>query len=341
MKDSTILSGEIAIVNQILPHRNKWAWDLFIKAQANTWVPTEVSMAKDVEQWRSKDVLSEDERLLLRRCLGFFAGSESLVANNLLLTIFKYVSDAECRQYILRQAFEEALHNQTIVYICDSLSLDINEVYEAHKSIPSIKAKDDFLMGITTDMSREGFRLPKKGEANWVEARQEILRSIITFYIICEGIFFYSGFAMLLAFGRQNKMPGVAEQVNFSMRDESLHLQFGTMLINVICEQEPEAWTENFKEEITEHIRKTTELEIAYAHDVLPRGIMGLNAGQFVSYMHFIANRRLEGIGLTPIFKNPKNPFPWLTETIDLGKQKNFFETRVIDYQKSGFVDDL
>ena len=186
-KSKEIISDKVASVNQILPHVNKWAWDLFIDGAANNWMPTEVSMAKDIEQWKSNS-LSEDERLVVKRCLGFFAGSESLVANNLLLSVFKFVTDPECRQYILRQAYEESLHNLTVVYVCDSLNLDIDEVYQAYNSVPSIKAKDEFLMNITTDINRPDFNI------NTLEGKREFLRNIITYYIICEGIFFFSGF---------------------------------------------------------------------------------------------------------------------------------------------------
>ena len=198
-KTKEIISDKVAVVNQILPHTNKWAWDLFIDGAANNWMPTEISMAKDIEQWRS-DLLTNDEKLVVKRSLGFFAGSESLVANNLLLSIFKYVTDPECRQYILRQAYEESLHNLTVVYCCDSLGLKIEEVYEAYNSIPSIKSKDEFLMNICTDINRSDFNI------NTLEGKREFLRNIITYYIICEGIFFFSGFAMLLSFNRQNKL---------------------------------------------------------------------------------------------------------------------------------------
>ena len=335
MKSDAILSDGLASVNQILPHTNRWAWELFLKGAANNWVPTEVPMAKDIEQWRSRTILSEDERLLVKRCLGFFAGSESLVSNNLLLTIFRYVTDAECRQYILRQTFEESLHNWTVVYICDSLGLDITEVYEAYKTIPSIKAKDDFLMSITTDMNRLGF------DVSTAERRQEVLRSIITYYMVCEGIFFFSGFAMLLSFGRQNKLPGISEQIQYSLRDETLHIEFGTQLIQTIIQQNPDIWTEAFRQETITHIERAIELEVAYVRDVLPRGVLGLNASLFEEYMNYIGNRRLEAIGLPPLRKGARNPFPWLTEVIDLGKQKNFFESRVTDYSVGNLVDDM
>ena len=254
-------------------------------------MPTEISMADDIKQWKNGDI-TDDEKLLVKRSLGFFAGSESLVGNNLLLSGFRYITDAECRQYILRQAFEESLHNLTIVYVCDSLDLKIDEVYQAYLNIPSIKAKDDFLMSITTDLSRADFNPHSQ------EGKKEILRNFITYWIVCEGIFFFSGFAMLLALGRQNKMQGVADQIKYTLRDESSHIQFGTYVINQIIEQNPKIWTKSFQQEITEHIQKAVELEIAYAKDVLPRGILGLNAEMFVDYMQYIGNRRLEGVGL-------------------------------------------
>lgn len=335
LKDGLILGNNIAGVNQILPHKNQFAWDIFIKGCANNWMPTEVSMQKDIEQWKSNAILSDDERLVVKRCLGFFAGSESLVANNLLLSIFKFVTDPECRQYILRQAYEESLHNLTVVYVCDSLNLDINEVYEAYSSVPSIKAKDDFLMDITSDINRPSFSTAT------IEGKREFLRNLITYYIVCEGTFFFSGFAMLLSFGRQNKLPGISEQIQYTLRDESLHIEFGTNLINVIREQNNDIWTKEFELETIEHIKKAVELEVAYAKDVLPRGILGLNAEMFLDYMYFIANRRLAGLNINFNFGDKKNPFPWMSEIIELEKNKNFFETRVTNYQVGQIVDDF
>jgi ribonucleoside-diphosphate reductase beta chain len=334
-KTDLIITDNISGVNQILPHTNKWAWDLFIKGCANNWMPTEVSMQKDIEQWKSKTILTEDERLVVKRCLGFFAGSESLVGNNLLLSVFKYITDSECRQYILRQAFEESLHNLTVVYVCDSLSLDIDEVYNAYNSIPSIKKKDDFLMSITTDINRQGFT------SSTIEGKKEFLKNLITYYVICEGIFFYSGFAMLLSFGRQNKLPGISEQIQYTLRDESLHIEFGINLINKLISQNKSIWTKQIQDETIEHIKKASELEIEYAKDILPRGILGLNADMFIDYMGYIANRRLKQLNIDYSFGNKQNPFNWMSEAIDLDKNKNFFETRVTNYQVGQIVDDF
>jgi len=332
-KTGLLLGDDVAGVNQILPHKHQFAWDLFLKGVANNWSPSEINMSNDVKQWKDGS-LTPDEKLLVKRCLGFFAGSESLVGNNLLLTVFRWVSDAECRQYVLRQAYEESLHNWTVVTCCDSFSLRVSEVYEAYLSIPSIKAKDDFLMAITTDVNRPEFN------TKTLEGKRELLRNLISFYIVCEGTFFFSGFAMLLALGRQNKLPGLSDQIRYTLRDESLHIKFGTYLINTIKDQYPSVWTKRFEEETVEHIKKAVELEIAYAHDVLPRGILGLNAEMFIDYMKYIGNRRLESIGVEFRFDSDKNPFPWLSEVIDMGAMTNFFERKVKDYQNSGSLQD-
>ncbi len=334
-KTGLLLGEEIVGVNQILPHKHPEVWDLFLKGVANNWSPSEINMAEDIDQWKS-GALTDDEKLLVRRCLGFFAGSESLIGNNLLLTVARWITDAECRQYILRQAYEESLHNWTIVTCCDSYGLKVSEVYEAYLNIPSIKAKDDFLMGVITNVNRPDFT------TDTVEGKKEFLRNLVIYYIVCEGTFFFSGFAMLLALGRQNKLPGLSDQIRYTLRDESLHIKFGTYLINTLKEQYPSIWTKKFEEETIKQIKTAVDLEVQYARDVLPRGILGLNADMFIDYMHYIGNRRLEGIGIDYRFDSDKNPFPWLSEVVDTGAMTNFFERKVKDYQNSGaLVDDF
>ena len=331
MQTDKILGMDTAGVNQILPHTNKWAWDLYKLGKNNNWTPEEVPMTRDIQNWKKDDVITDDERLLIKRCLGFFAGSESLVGNN-LFTMFKYVTDPECRQYMARQMYEECLHNDTIVYICDSLDLDINEVYQAYETIPSIKKKDDFLMSVTRDLATNPV------DSQTPEGVRSIIKAAFIYWIVCEGTFFFSGFAMLLALS--DKIPGIAEQIQYTLRDESLHIKFGTNLLNRIREQHPDVWNEELDQELTGYLQSAVELEIEYAKDVLPTGVLGLNADMFVDYMQHIANRRLEGLSMQFRYEKDTNPFPWLSETIDLSKQKNFFETKVTDYQNSGALDD-
>jgi len=331
MKTGKILQPDAAGVNQILPHVNKWAWDLYRTGKNNNWTPEEIPMTKDIQNWKGDGVLSDDERLVIKRCLGFFAGSESLVGNN-LFTMFKYVTDPECRQYMARQMYEECLHNDTIVYICDSLDLNINEVYEAYESVPSIKAKDEFLMNITSDLALNPV------DPSTPEGVREIIKAAFIYWIVCEGTFFFSGFAMLLSMSE--KIPGVSEQIQYTLRDETIHIKFGTTLLNKIKEQHADVWNEELENELTGYLQDAVKLEVEYAKDVLPRGILGLNADMFVQYMQFIANRRLEALGMKFRYDSDKNPFPFLSETIDLDKQKNFFETKVTAYQSSGALDD-
>jgi len=315
--------------NKILPMTYKWAREHYKSGVANNWTPEEVSMQKDVEQWKSDTVLSDTERRLILWNLGFFSTAESLTANNIVLAAYSHVTNPEARQYMLRQAYEEAVHTDTFIYCCDTLALDPDEIYKMYQTIPSIKEKDDFVVEITKSVFEPGFNTV--GTANI----QKFLRDIIGFYVIMEGIFFYAGFAMILALKRQNKMVGIGEQFEYIMRDESLHLAFGCDLINTIKAENPGVWTEQFAAETLALIKKSVEFEKNYARDACPQGLLGINAEQFVKYVEYIADRRLERIGLPKTY-NTENPFPWMSQSVDLSKEKNFFETRVTEYQTSG-----
>jgi ribonucleoside-diphosphate reductase beta chain len=290
-------------------------------------------MGEDIAIWKSSN-LSPDERLVIMRNLGFFATAESLVANNITLAIFRHITNAECRQYLLRQAFEEAIHTHTFHYIVESLGLDEHEVFGMYHAIPSIAAKDDMEMKLTSDILDPHF-----STANPYDV-QRFLRNMIGYYVIMEGIFFYAGFAMILSFHRQNKMKGIGEQFQYILRDESIHLAFGVDLINGIKAENPDVWTADFRATILDDIVTAVGLEIAYAHDCLPSGVMGLTAPQFDEYVKHIANRRMERIGLSRFFDVRTNPFPWMSEVMDLGKEKNFFESRVTEYNKKTLTWD-
>ncbi|MCH9609048.1 MAG: Ribonucleoside-diphosphate reductase subunit beta [Chlamydiales bacterium] len=315
-------------VNQLMPLKYKWAWEHYLNGCANNWLPSEVPMAKDIELWKSND-LSKDERHVIMRNLGFFATAESLVGNNIVLAIFKHITNPEARQYLLRQAFEEAVHTHTFLYICESLNLDEGELFNMYNEVPCIHEKDAFQMQLTADILEDDFT------TKTVEGAQKFLENLIGYYLIMEGIFFYSGFVMILSFLRQNKMTGIGEQYQYILRDETIHLNFGIDLINGIKEENPELWTPKFQNHIIELIKQAVELEINYAESCLPRGILGLRAPMFRDYVQHIADRRLERIGLKAIYGS-KNPFPWMSEAIDLNKEKNFFETRVTEYQTAG-----
>lgn len=325
----SIINNSKTDPNKILPMTYLWAREHYKAGVANNWTPEEVSMQKDVEQWKNPAALSETERRMIMWNLGFFSTAESLTANNIVLAVYNHVTNPECRQYLLRQAYEEAVHTDTFIYCCDSLGLDPEEIYAMYKTVPSIRLKDDFVVGLTTSISDSSFST--QGSENI----QRFLRDLVGFYVIMEGIFFYAGFAMMLALKRQGKMVGIGEQFEYIMRDESLHLAFGCDLINQIKAENPAAWTAEFQGEISDLIQKAVVLEQNYAQDACPQGLLGINAKEFKKYVEYVADRRLQRLGLPKIY-NRENPFAWMSQTTDLPKEKNFFETRVTEYQTGG-----
>ncbi len=331
MSEKTILNSSTTDPNKILPMKYKWARQHYKTGVANNWTPEEVNMQKDVETWRSSSDLTPEERRLILWNMGFFSTAESLTANNLVLTIYKHITNPECRQYLLRQAYEEAVHTDTFIYCCDTLGLDPAEVYNMYTTIPSIKSKDDFVLAMTKSLLDPTFATDSR------ENIQRFVHDLVGFYLIMEGIFFYAGFVMMLSFLRRNKMVGVGEQFQFILRDESVHLSFGTDLINMIVDENPSIWTPEFKQLVTNNVRQAVELENAYATDCLPQGIFGLNAESIHQYIQYIADRRLQKIRLDKVY-GATNPFGWMSEIMDLRKEKNFFETRVTEYQSAGML---
>ncbi len=319
-----------ADLNQLVPFKYDWAWQKYLDGCANHWMPQEVNMTKDVATWKDPNGLSEDERRIVMRSLGYFSTADSLVANNLVLAIYRLITNPECRQYILRQAFEEAIHTHAYQYCVESLGMDEAEVFNMYREVPSIAKKAAWSIEHTKGISNPSF------QTGTTESDQELLRNLIGFYCVTEGVFFYCGFTQILSMGRRNKMTGVAEQFQYILRDESMHLNFGVDVINQIKLENPHLWTEEFQQEVTQMILEGTELEIEYARDTMPRGVLGMNASMMEEYLQFICNRRLAQLGLPEQFKGVSNPFPWMSEIMDLKKEKNFFETRVIEYQTGG-----
>ena len=332
MKKIGVINNSVVDPNKILPMRYMWARQHYKDGVANNWTPEEISMQVDVEQWKSSTALTATERRLVLWNLGFFSTAESLTANNLVLTVYRHVTNPECRQYLLRQAFEEAIHTDTFIYCCDTLGLNPDEIYRMYETIPTIKQKDDFVVKLTQSLFDPNFK------TDTVENVRRFVHDLIGYYVIMEGIFFYAGFAMMLALKRQNKMVGIGQQFEYIMRDESIHLAFGCDLINTIKAENPEIWTAEFQTELVELIKHAVILEKQYAHDACPNGMLGINAQQFSEYVEYIADRRLERIDLPKVY-GAKNPFPWMSQATDLSKEKNFFETRVTEYQTAGSLE--
>ncbi|MBX3705382.1 MAG: ribonucleotide-diphosphate reductase subunit beta [Pseudomonadales bacterium] len=319
-----------ADLNQLVPFKYDWAWQKYLDGCANHWMPQEVNMTADIATWKAEGGLTDDERVIVKRSLGFFSTADSLVANNLVLAIYRLITNPECRQYLLRQAFEEAIHTHAYQYVIESLGMDEGEIFNMYHEVPAVARKASWALKYTKEVSDPTFN------TGTPETDKALLKNLIAYYCVLEGIFFYCGFTQILSMGRRNKMTGTAEQFQYILRDESMHVNFGIDVINQIKMENPHLWDDETQRIARQMILEGTQLEIEYARDTMPRGILGMNANMMAEYLQFIANRRLAQIGLTEQFPGVKNPFPWMSEIMDLKKEKNFFETRVTEYQTGG-----
>ena len=319
-----------ADLNQLVPFKYDWAWQKYLDGCSNHWMPQEVNMNADIALWKNPEGLTDDERRIIKRSLGFFSTADSLVANNLVLAVYRLITNPECRQYILRQSFEEAIHTHAYQYCIESLGMDEGEIFNMYRELPAVAKKAQWGIQYTRELSDPEFK------TGTVETDKALLENLIAFYCVLEGIFFYCGFTQILSMGRRNKMTGVAEQFQYILRDESMHVNFGVDVINQIKIENPHLWDAQMRDKATQMILEGTELEIQYARDTMPRGVLGMNSNMMEEYLQFIANRRLAQLGLPEQFKGVTNPFPWMSEIMDLRKEKNFFETRVTEYQTGG-----
>ena len=319
-----------ADLNQLVPFKYEWAWKKYLDGSANHWMPEEIAMHDDIKLWNDPKGLTEDERKIVETNLGFFSTADSLVANNLVLAVYKHITNPECRQYLLRQAFEEAIHTHAYTYCVQSLGLDESRIFNMYREIPAVATKAEWALPFTQSLGDPNFK------TGTPENNQRLLRDLIAFYVVFEGIFFYVGFTQILSMGRRNKLTGVAQQFQYILRDESMHMNFGIDVINQIKLENPELWQPNFQEEMIKLVRKGVELETQYAYDTMPKPILGINASLYEEFIKFIANRRLAQIGLPEQYPGATNPFEWMSEIMDLKKEKNFFETRVTEYKTGG-----
>ena len=322
-----------ADLNQLVPFKYDWAWQKYLDGSANHWMPQEINMTNDIVLWKSEDGLTEDERIIVKRNLGFFFSFDSLVANNIVLALYRLITNPECRQYILRQSLEEAIHTHAYQYCIESLGMEEEEIFNMYRDVPCVARNASWGLKYTQEISDPDFKTGTE------ETDKQLLKNLIAFYCVLEGIFFYCGFTQILSMGRRNKMTGTAEQFQYILRDESMHVNFGIDVINQIKIENPNLWDDQMKSDAAQMILEGTELEIQYARDTMPRGVLGMNAAMMEEYLKFIANRRLTQLGLDEEFTGVSNPFPWMSEIIDLRKEKNFFETRVTEYQVGGALN--
>lgn len=327
--DQTVDHG----VSQILNSPNQWAFELWKTSMAAFWSPFEAKMADDIKQWKN-DEITEDEKLLVKRILGLFSAGESLVSASIFNVERKFLTDGCVRQYLGKKDFEEQLHNATVIVCSESYDLDPTEVAEAYKSLSTVKNKIRFLKKSFDDFEIEDFNI------NSVSGRAQFIKNMFIVYMLMEGTWFFSAFAAIMCLGRQNKLPGLYEQIDYTLTDETRHVEFGTNIINQLKEEYPKSWSKNLENELIDMTKEAVELEVAFLEEAIPNGILGISKESHEKYVKFLANKRLMSIGLQPIFDNTQNPYSWISETQDVREMTNFFEGTVRDYQSASALED-
>jgi ribonucleoside-diphosphate reductase beta chain len=330
-----VINGRDTMFFNILPLKYQWAYDLYNTMKNNHWEPEDITMQKDVEQWRS-DEISDVERWIIKMGIGYFSAAEGIVGDNMIHVICDSVSAPELELVFRRHAHEENIHADSLVYMVSSLGLNPHECEAIFEGVQTVQEKTDFVVSNSRSLRRDM-------DMTLTENKQALARNIFIFGQCMEGTQFYGLFGMILSLYRQNKFPGIGQMFRYTLRDESNHIELLRNLLMDLADENPEIWTDEFKEELRQTMASAIQLEKNFIRDCLPVAAVGLNTEDFEQYIDYIADRRLESCGLDPLKGGIQNPFPWLAEMIDIKKEQNFFEGRVTEYQKStalGNIDD-
>jgi len=322
-----LLGGDPVEPVRLFPLRYPWAYAHVQQAKRNTWFPEEAPLLDDVRDFNER--LSPEERHAVEMLLGFFNPMESLVTTNIVMALYPRLTAPEVRLYLARQAWEEANHVLAFEYVIRTLPVDRERVFNLHREHPAVAAKEAFQRRLTEALLRAA---GSAGRRDPVAERQDFLLNLVGYFVVLEGIFFYSGFALALAFRQRNLLRGLCTLVDWVLRDESLHLSFGIHLVLELLNEHPEVVTAAFSRRVKELILEGVSLEEEYNRAVLPRPLLGLSAEELNGYVRYVADRRLEELGLGAHFKTP-NPLKWLAAQLDTPELVNFFEARNINYE--------
>jgi ribonucleoside-diphosphate reductase beta chain len=338
LEGKKVINGHRSAELNVLPLKYHEAYRIYKQMKANHWEPDVIDMSKDAHQWNT-DALSAKERWIIEMGVGYFSAAEGIVGDSVLHVIEDNLSAAELKHASLRHIAEESIHMDSLLHIIGSLNIDLDEVTAKFQDIPSIRKKNEF---ITRHMPQLKMGIDLTQTAN----KQKFAKALFAITQVMEGTQFYALFAMVLSLHRQNKMTGIGQMFQYTLRDESNHIALGRYILSELIEENPDIWTEAFRAELVEFMREGVELEKEFVRDCLPEDIIGMRQQEFLDYVEYNADRRLAGLGLPTLSKVRTNPFGWLDEVIFLKKEKNFFETRVTEYQTSGSVknsneDDL
>jgi ribonucleoside-diphosphate reductase beta chain len=324
LADKRIVSGQ-ADINQLAPFKYPWAWEFFLNANRNHWTPLEVAMTQDVHDYQHN--LSSAERHVFENVLAYLTTSDILAMRNIGLAVMEKMTAPELQIYQARQVYEEALHIWTYQHCIETLGLDQQEIYNRYRVVPAIYGKIELANRRLNAVLRQSQDMTDR------ETLHEFALAYLFFAAVFEGCWFYNGFSPIFALQRRGLMKGTAEQLQYIMRDEVLHCAFGIRVVKELLHEEQLVLDAS---ELTALWDEAEAAETAYANYILQEPILGYNASQHLMQFRFIANRRARQLGLAEPFPGAGNGLPWLDEQANLRKQKNFFETRVTEYQTGG-----
>lgn len=336
LEGKRIINGRETMHFNLLPLRYQWAYNLYRTMKANHWEPEDVPMQKDAEQWRSQTALSEVDRWIIRMGIGYFSAAEGIVGDNILHVVRELVTASEIKLVLGRHAHEENIHADSLLYMISSLGINPHECEAMFEDVETIRNKNEFVTNISKELRRDL-------DLSTVENRQLLAKNIFVFGQCMEGTQFYGLFGMILSLYRQGKFPGIGTMFRYTLRDESNHIEVFRNLFLDLIEENRDIWTEEFRADLRDTMRQAVELEREFIKDCLPVAGVGLNVDEFLQYIDYIADRRLESVGLEKLNPGVENPLPWLAELMDMKKEQNFFEGRVTEYQKTsslGAIDD-
>ncbi|MCW2922820.1 MAG: Ribonucleoside-diphosphate reductase [Thermoleophilia bacterium] len=323
-----VVAGRETLAFNLLPLKYAWAYELYGKMKANHWEPEDVPMQRDVEQWRSTDALSDLDRWIVKMGVGYFSAAEGIVGDNILTVIRELVTASELKLVLGRHAHEENIHADSLLYMISSLGLNPHECEAMFEDIPSIVAKNEFVTRLSSGLRRDLDLTVPENVALFA-------KNLFVFGQCMEGTQFYGLFGTILSLYRQGKLTGIGTMFRYTLRDESNHIELLRRLLLELAAENPDVWTEELRSELRALMREAVDLEKRFIADVLPIDGVGLSRAEFDTYIDYIADRRLEGVGLEPLSPGVENPLPWLAELMDIGKEQNFFEGRVTEYQKA------
>ena len=328
LEGKRVINGLRSAELNVLPLKYHEAYRIYKQMKANHWEPDVIDMTRDSQQWNT-GALTPKERWIIEIGVGYFSAAEGIVGDSVLHVIEDNLTAAELKHASLRHIAEESIHMDSLLHIIGSLNIDLDEVTAKFTDIPSVQRKNAF---ITRHMPELKMGIDLTQTAN----KQKFAKAIFGITQVMEGTQFYALFAMILSLHRQNKMTGIGQMFQYTLRDESNHIELGRYIFSQLIAENPDVWTQEFRAELVEFMREGVELEKEFVRDCLPEDGIGMTKADFLAYVDFNSDRRLASLGLPVLSSVTSNPFPWLDEVIFLRKEKNFFETRVTEYQTSG-----